>query len=261
VLPAEVNHTTIVLIPKTRNPQTMKEFRPITLCNVLYKICSKVLALRLREFLDEIVAEEQSAFVPGRLITDNVLIAYECIHYLKRKKGKTGACAIKLDMAKVYDRVEWAYLKGIMLRLGFHSDFVNLVMRHVSLVSFSIRLNGALTNSFRPSRGIRRGDPISPYLFLLCSEGLSHLTIRLFRSARVGRCHVCKKWRCLFSCAPSHGPHAASRPIIALALLRLIALTRACVGPSHLPCLWMRIANAFAGLRRPYGNPRWCPNS
>lgn len=191
VLPAKVNQTTLVLIPKTRNPQTMKEFRPISLCNVLYKICSKILALRLREFLDEIILEEQSAFVPGRLIIDNVLIAYECIHYLKRKKGKVGACAVKLDMAKAYDRVEWAYLRGIMLKLGLHSDFVNLVMRCVSSVSFSIRLNGVLTEPFRPTRGIRQGDPISPYLFLLCSEGLSCLLksigpMYLSRGVRVG---------------------------------------------------------------------------
>lgn len=118
-MPESFNLTTIVLIPKTRNPQEMKEFRPISLCNVLYKICSKVIALRLRECLDDIISEEQSAFVPGRLIIDNVLIAYECIHYLKRKKGKKGACAIKLDMAKAYDHAEWSYLQGIMLRLGF----------------------------------------------------------------------------------------------------------------------------------------------
>lgn len=130
-MPDGLNRTTIVLIPKTRNPQGMKDFRPISLCNVLYKICSKVIAMRLRVFLDDIISEEQSAFVPGRLITDNVLIAYECIHYLKRKKGKSGACAVKLDMAKAYDRVKWSYLQGIMLRLGFQTEFVDLIMRCV----------------------------------------------------------------------------------------------------------------------------------
>jgi len=174
-MPSAVNMTTIVLIPKVKNPQDMKNFRPISLCNVLYKICSKVLANRLRLFLDEIVSEEQSAFVPGRLITDNVLIAYECTHYLKRKKGKLGACAIKLDMAKAYDQVEWEYVRQIMLKLGFHCNFVSLIMRCVSSVSMSIKVNGMLTEYFRPSRGIRQGDPISPYLFLLCSEGLSCL--------------------------------------------------------------------------------------
>jgi hypothetical protein len=191
LLPADVNHTNIVLIPKTRNPQTMKEFRRISLCNVLYKICSKILALRLRDFLDEVISDEQSAFVPGRLITDNVLIAYECIHYLKRKKGKTGACAIKLDMAKAYDRVEWEYLRGIMLKLGFHHLFVNLIMSCVTSVSFSIKINGFFTEAFRPTRGIRQGDPISPYLFLLCSEGLSCMLkatgpVHLSRGVRVG---------------------------------------------------------------------------
>jgi len=114
-LPEGVNQTTIVLIPKIKHPQDLKNFRPISLCNVIYKICSKVLASRLRMFLDDIIYEEQSTFVPGRLITNNVLVAYECTHYLKRKKGKSGACAIKLDMAKAYDQVEWNYLHGIML--------------------------------------------------------------------------------------------------------------------------------------------------
>lgn len=129
-----VNQTTNVLIPKIKHPQDLKNFRPISLCNVIYKICSKLLANRLWVFLDEIISTEQSVFVPGRLIMDNVLITYECTHYLKRKKGKIRACAIKLDMAKAYDRVECNYLRGIMLRLGFVESFVNTVMRCVTSV-------------------------------------------------------------------------------------------------------------------------------
>jgi hypothetical protein len=79
-------------------------------------------------FLDEIISAEQSIFVPGRLITDNVLVAYECIYYLRRKKGKTRACAIKLDMMKAYDQVEWSYLEGMMTKMGLASGFVNTMM-------------------------------------------------------------------------------------------------------------------------------------
>jgi hypothetical protein len=153
-VPDGFNHTTIVLIPKAKHPQDIKQFRPISLCNVIYKLCSKVLANMMKGFLDEIISEEQSVFVPGRLITDNVLVAYECTHYLKRKKGKNGACAIKLDMAKAYNRVEWEYLICILLKLGFAETFVDTILRCVSSVSLSVRVNVRLTENFRPSRGI-----------------------------------------------------------------------------------------------------------
>jgi hypothetical protein len=172
---AVVNNTILVLIPKVKNPQELTHFRPISQCNVLYKICSKVITNRLRTILDDIISEEQSTFVLGRLITDNALVAYECIHYLKRKKGKVGACAVKLDMAKAYDKVEWRYLEEVMIKLGFSDNFVHLVMKCVTTVSFRVRVNDSLSESFTPTRGIRQGDPLSPYLFLLCAEGLSSL--------------------------------------------------------------------------------------
>jgi hypothetical protein len=96
----------------------------------------------VRVFLDEIICEEQSSFVLGRIINNNVLIAFECTHYLHRKKGKSGARAIKLDMVKAYHRVEWDYLRPMMLKLGFHENFLMLILRCVTSVSFVVRVNG-----------------------------------------------------------------------------------------------------------------------
>jgi hypothetical protein len=132
-----------------------------------------MLAIRLKGVLPEIISENQSAFVKGRLISDNILLAYECVHAIKRKTGQTGLCAVKLDMQKAYDRVEWNYLEKIMLKLGFHRRWVQLIMACVSSVSYNVRFNDMETDTFIPTRGIRQGDPLSPYLFLMVAEGLS----------------------------------------------------------------------------------------
>ena len=115
-----INHTVISLIPKILNPTCLKNFRPIRLCSVIYKMISKILANRLKPVLDICISNTQSAFIPDRQILDNMILAHEYMHYLKNKRqGIDGYMTIKLDMAKTYDRVEWHFLQAIMQQMGF----------------------------------------------------------------------------------------------------------------------------------------------
>ena len=124
---------TLLLFQKIKEPKKITDYRPISLCNVVYKIASKAIANRLKRILPSIISDTQSAFVHGRLITDNVLVAFETMHHISQKKGgKVGEMALKLDMSKVYDRVEWVCLEKIMTKLGFEEKWRNLIMRCVS---------------------------------------------------------------------------------------------------------------------------------
>lgn len=123
--PAELNDTNVVLIPKKDNADNMKDLHHIALCNVLYKIMAKVLANRLKSILPVTISKNQSAFVLGRSITDNVLVAFEVLHFMKRKNhGAVGEVALKLDVSKAYDRVDWRYLKERMVQMGFFNTWI-----------------------------------------------------------------------------------------------------------------------------------------
>ena len=132
-------------------------------------------------------------FVLRRLITDNVLVAYETLHAMHiRKKGKNGALALKLDVSKAYDRVEWGFLKGMMIKLGFPEVWVDRVMKCVSTPSFSVQINGKSYRNIRPSRGIWQGDLLSPYLFLICAEGFTSLLAKAKLDGRLHGVAVCR---------------------------------------------------------------------
>ncbi|CAL1365946.1 unnamed protein product [Linum trigynum] len=173
-IPTETLDSTIVLIPKMEQPESPAQFRPICLNNVALKAITKAITNRLKPLMPKIVAPTQSGFIQGRQANDNILLLQETLHTLRRRKGKKGGLVIKIDLEKAYDRLRWDFIRDTLKEVGLASSLISRIMTCVERNKMRISWNGQLSNPIIPSRGVRQGDPLSPFLFILCMERLAH---------------------------------------------------------------------------------------
>ncbi|KAL9674087.1 hypothetical protein QQ045_030357 [Rhodiola kirilowii] len=217
----------ITLIPKQAGSSKITEYRPISLIGTLAKVISKAIANRLQVLMDEVISPMQCAFIKNRLLTDNILIAQEVTHYVHSiSKQKQVYGLLKLDMAKAYDKIEWDFLELILLQLGFSSVWVQRVLHYVKTAHYCLRINSFLSDCFSPSRGLRQGDPLSPYLFILCTEWLStimshYATLGILKGIQICRrapllTHLLFADDCLFFLKINHQSVTAVKDVLSL---------------------------------------------
>ncbi|KAA3483626.1 Retrovirus-related Pol polyprotein LINE-1 [Gossypium australe] len=152
---SSINKTLLVLIQKIKSPDFLFHYHPISLCNVLYKIVTKVIANHFKPIFPSLITQNQVSFVAMRQITDNIIIAQEIVHTMRTKKRKKSWMAIKVDLEKAYDKIHWDFIEDTLADVGFPSTLVNVIMESISLISIQIVWNERLLNDFVPKRGIR----------------------------------------------------------------------------------------------------------
>ncbi|CAL1377708.1 unnamed protein product [Linum trigynum] len=181
------NHMWLTLIPKVDNVENMTQLRPISLCQFVYKIITKIMAERLACFLPQVISEGQNAFIRERQIIENILIGHESMHYLKIKTlGKKGYMALKVDMEKAYDRVKWSFLLAVLTKMGFNSTWCGWIHECLRSLSFSVLMNGTPSGYLTPSRGLLQDYPLSPLLFVIYTEGFVTILRKVLTENKLG---------------------------------------------------------------------------
>lgn len=189
-LPRGSNTTYIALIPKIPNPSSFKDYRSISMIGCIYKIIAKLMARRLQKVMNSLIGPLQSSYIEGRQILDGALIASEVIETCKRKG--VDATLLKLDFHKAYDSVSWSFLMWILEQMKFPPQWCDWVLSCISSTSASILINGSPSVPFKLQRGLRQGDPISPFLFVFIVEALNQLISKatnkgLWRGVKIGK--------------------------------------------------------------------------
>lgn len=198
-MPPALNSTILSLVPKHSGASAVGDFRPISCCNTIDKLISKLLVRRLKPLLPTMILPNQTAFVQGRLLVENTLLASEIVHGYHRDKSPS-RITIKVDIAKAFDTINWSFIFNCLQGMSLPSQLIHWVHACVTSPSFMIGFNGTVQGFFKSNRGLRQGDPLSPYLFVIAMNCLSLLLDKAAEEGKFGYHYACRDTKLTHLC-------------------------------------------------------------